>query len=293
MQSSVNELLRWHEYGRWVRPVRRFVLGAGLIALVAMAGKGFETALQLRRGAVDAHSSATGNTPPRGQSSQTAAAFTVTQNSDGSVPINLDAAERSCLASAIYHEARGEPAEGQIAVAQVVLNRVRSGRWPNSICGVVNQGSERGEKCQFSFVCRRGASKPKPGEADWDNALALAATVASGEASIAALAKATHYHTTDVRPIWRLALTSLGTIGRHVFYSEDQPGERRRVVEAAAKEKHTPDAGPGAPHSSRRHMRQGQAQQAKVPVPKRQTAATTAAPQEAFGPASVFALERN
>lgn len=293
MQSSVNELLRWHEYGRWARPARRIALGMAMLALVAMAGKGFEAALQLKRGATVAHAPANDNAPSGDHASQTVVAFNVAQNSDGGAPIKLDAAERSCLASAIYHEARGEPAEGQIAVAQVVLNRVRSGRWPASVCGVVNQGSERGEKCQFSFACRKHASRPKAGETDWDNALALAEAVARGDASIPALAKATHYHTTDVNPVWRLGLTSIGTIGQHIFYSEDKSVRSRRVAEAAAKEKLAPDDGAAVAHPPRRNITQGPAPQSKVPVPRRQTAATNAAPQEAFGPASVFAVERH
>jgi spore germination cell wall hydrolase CwlJ-like protein len=126
--------------------------------------------------------------------------------------------ERACLARGIYYEARGEPYDGQIAVAQVIINRARSKRWPNTICGVINQGVERGEKCQFSFTCHPSSVAPH-GEL-WDEANALATEVLAGRAWLRELANVTHYHTTAVQPVWRLGLTELVTLGSHVFYSE-------------------------------------------------------------------------
>jgi spore germination cell wall hydrolase CwlJ-like protein len=128
------------------------------------------------------------------------------------------ASERTCLARAVYYEARGEPAEGQIAVAQVILNRARSKKWPNSICGVVNQGVERGEKCQFSFSCNTHISPPSG--VMWDEAQLIADQALAGQAWLRELMEATHYHTTSVAPIWRLGLVQQATIGTHIFYRE-------------------------------------------------------------------------
>jgi Cell Wall Hydrolase len=130
------------------------------------------------------------------------------------------APERACLARALYYEARGEPYEGQVAVAQVILNRVRSKRWPDSICGVVNQGIERGEKCQFSFACHATATE-LTGES-WDQAQALATEALAGRAWLRETMEATHYHTTSVAPVWRQNLTTIGTFGSHIFYRDPQ-----------------------------------------------------------------------
>jgi Cell Wall Hydrolase len=126
--------------------------------------------------------------------------------------------EHKCLARALYHEARGESYEGQVAVAQVIVNRVRMKGWPDSICGVVNQGIERGEKCQFSYACHSAAADPS-GEL-WDNARNLATDVIVGRAWLREAVDATHYHTVNVAPVWRVGLTPIKTIGKHVFYRE-------------------------------------------------------------------------
>jgi Cell Wall Hydrolase len=151
-----------------------------------------------------------------------------------------DALNMRCLAEAVYYEARGEPYAGQIAVAQVVLNRARSGRWPRSICGVINQGVDRGEKCQFSYICK--TERPKLIGAMWDRAQEIARDATLGRAWLRELVEATHYHTTAVSPVWRLGLEPLHTFGTHVFYrSPDlefalalpRSGEAR-VIEASA-----------------------------------------------------------
>jgi spore germination cell wall hydrolase CwlJ-like protein len=126
--------------------------------------------------------------------------------------------ERKCLARALYYEARGESYEGQVAVAQVIMNRVRMTGWPDSICGVVNQGIDRGEKCQFSFACHVSAIEPA-GEL-WDSAKDLAADAIAGRAWLREAMDATHYHTVNVAPVWRLGLTPIRTIGKHTFYRE-------------------------------------------------------------------------
>jgi hypothetical protein len=138
------------------------------------------------------------------------------------------AAERTCLARAVYYEARGEEMGGQIAVAQVVLNRARSKKWPNTICGVVNQGVERGEKCQFSFACFSHLNEPS-GET-WDQAQLVADQALRGEAWLRELVEATYYHTTSVAPGWRTGLSVVATIGTHVFY-RDGEGVRANVID--------------------------------------------------------------
>lgn len=125
-------------------------------------------------------------------------------------------AERTCLARAVYYEARGEATDGQIAVAQVILNRARSKQWPSTICGVVNQGVERGEKCQFSFACFTNLSAPV-GQL-WEQAKSIADEAVAGRGWLRELVEATHYHATGVAPVWRLNLTPIDTIGAHVFY---------------------------------------------------------------------------
>ena len=130
---------------------------------------------------------------------------------------NASAPERQCLARAVYFEARGEPTAGQIAIAQVILNRVASKRWASTICGVVYQGSERGAKCQFSFACT-DQRKDLTGEA-WDQAVWIADEAVSGGAWLGELLHADHFHRTGLRPVWRLGLQYIRAIGNHVFYA--------------------------------------------------------------------------
>ncbi|MBB4615194.1 cell wall hydrolase [Novosphingobium taihuense] len=121
-----------------------------------------------------------------------------------------------CLTSAIYYEAASEPDAGQRAVAQVVLNRVAHPAWPNTVCGVVYQGSER-PSCQFSFACD-GSLARRPMKAFWDRARRVAADALAGYV-YAPVGLATHYHTTAVHPYWAPSLNFIGTIGAHRFYS--------------------------------------------------------------------------
>lgn len=122
-----------------------------------------------------------------------------------------------CLTSAIYYEAANEPDDGQRAVAQVVLNRVRHPAWPNSVCGVVYQGSERTDmKCQFTFSCD-GAMARRPSAAAWNRARQVAIDALSGK-SYAPVGLATHYHTLAVRPHWAPSLHPVAVVGAHIFY---------------------------------------------------------------------------
>ncbi|MGE0611428.1 MAG: cell wall hydrolase [Hyphomicrobiales bacterium] len=125
--------------------------------------------------------------------------------------------ERRCLATAIYFEARGEPVGGQKAVAQVVMNRVRSPEYPDTICGVVYQGQHRRTGCQFSFTCDGKADVAKD-EIRWQMAMELARKVTSNEVWLEDIGHATHYHANYVSPRWIREMKRIQTIGAHIFY---------------------------------------------------------------------------
>jgi spore germination cell wall hydrolase CwlJ-like protein len=122
-----------------------------------------------------------------------------------------------CLAEAVYYEARSESEDGQRAVAQVVLNRVRHPAYPNSVCGVVYQGPMRaGGGCQFTFTCD-GSLAAAPGGPGWDRARRLAAEALAGYV-YAPVGLATNYHTQQVLPDWAFRLAKATVIGNHIFY---------------------------------------------------------------------------
>jgi hypothetical protein len=123
---------------------------------------------------------------------------------------------QQCLTMAIYYEAASEADAGQRAVAQVVLNRVAHPAYPDTVCGVVFQGSERRTGCQFSFTCD-GALARKPARMWWDRAADVARAALSG-AVYAPVGLATHYHTVQIHPYWADSLDQVGTIGAHRFY---------------------------------------------------------------------------
>jgi hypothetical protein len=121
-----------------------------------------------------------------------------------------------CLTAAVYYEARSESDDGQRAVAQVVLNRVRNPAFPGSVCGVVYQGSYRSTGCQFSFTCDGSlAHRREPGS--WEHARQIAAAALAGEV-YAPIGASMYYHTTAVHPYWEDSLTPVTTIGAHIFY---------------------------------------------------------------------------
>ena len=127
------------------------------------------------------------------------------------------AREVRCMATAIYFEARGETVRGQIAVGQVIMNRVRSDFYPNTICGVVFQGQWNKNACQFSFACDGATDMPKEKE-EWATALDVAKQVISGKAYLTDIAEATHYHAYYVHPDWRRDVIRIKQIGVHIFY---------------------------------------------------------------------------
>ncbi len=120
-----------------------------------------------------------------------------------------DDAELNCLAIGVYYESKGEPLEGQLAVAEVILNRAKSGRFPASVCGVLTQ---RG---QFSFVRGGRLIQPPAGARAWKTALAVA-QVARDDAWDSRVSNALFFHARYVSPNWRKA--RVGSVGNHIFY---------------------------------------------------------------------------
>ncbi|MBU2983460.1 cell wall hydrolase [Lentibacter algarum] len=126
--------------------------------------------------------------------------------------------EWRCLAEALYFEARGESVKGQFAVAEVIMNRVSSKRYPNSVCGVINQGTGRKHACQFSYTCDGRAeviAEPK----SFESVGKIAKIMVSG-AKRPLTKGATHYHTKAVNPRWARKFPRTATIGFHHFYKQ-------------------------------------------------------------------------
>ena len=144
-------------------------------------------------------------------------------NTGGAQPFILKAGTANfsralkCLSDAIYYEAANEPDDGQRAVAQVIINRMRHPTYPNSICGVIYQGSERQTGCQFSYSCD-GSMARTPARPAYLRGQRVAMAALTGSV-YAPVGMATHYHATYVYPYWAPSLNYLGTIGAHRFYS--------------------------------------------------------------------------
>lgn len=162
-------------------------------------------------------------------------AYTPTPNAlsfryKGETQAEFEARERRCLAVAIYFEARGEPKRGQIAVGQVILNRVRSPLFPATVCGVVYQGQMR-KGCQFSFTCDGRTDTPRK-SAQWDLAQRLSQEIMAGEHWLPEVGYSTYYHANYVHPRWAYRMNKIDRIGRHIFYKKRN--EERYLVEASA-----------------------------------------------------------
>ena len=126
-----------------------------------------------------------------------------------------------CLTQAIYYEAGFESGEGQEAVAQVILNRLRHPAYPKSVCGVVYQGSQRATGCQFSFTCDGSLSRPVSATA-WQRAQFVAKQALAGFV-YKGVGPSTHYHADYVFPYWAVTLVKLTQIGAHIFYRMTGP----------------------------------------------------------------------
>ena len=130
-----------------------------------------------------------------------------------------------CMAFNIYHEANNQSMLGQIAVGQVVMNRVEDSRFPNTVCEVVKQavtykGTNKPviHKCQFSWYCDGKKDEPNYNSKSWSKALNYAVIVLGGDITLDVTNGATHYHATYVRPAWAKTKTRTTRIDRHIFY---------------------------------------------------------------------------
>jgi spore germination cell wall hydrolase CwlJ-like protein len=144
---------------------------------------------------------------------------------EGAAPAGTS--DLDCLTKAVYYEARGESRDGQAAVAQVVMNRVRSPRFPKTVCGVVFQGAHAGE-CQFSFACDGSMRRPREAMA-WRRARTVAARALGGFV-MQEVGNATHYHVAGLGAVWGAGLMRVAQIGAHVFYKFSGRG----IVQAVA-----------------------------------------------------------
>ena len=135
-----------------------------------------------------------------------------------SLPVPKSNKQMSCLAEALYFEARGEPIKGQLAVGEVILNRVEDTRYPSSICKVINQGTGRRFACQFTYTCDgklETVNERKPYEVALKIAKILMTThdrrLTRGS---------THYHSNYVNPRWSKKFERVAKFGRHIFYRQ-------------------------------------------------------------------------
>jgi len=137
--------------------------------------------------------------------------------------VKLAEGEKLCLAQAIYHEARGESREGQLAVANVIINRALSKKYPSTICGVVFQNADKGRyKCQFTFACD-GRSDMGRERTAWNRSIKMAEDAfyefQRGERPGVVPNSTLYYHTTAVAPRWSHTFNRVAAIGSHVFYA--------------------------------------------------------------------------
>ena len=190
--------------------------------------------------------------PAAAQTGEAAAPF-VASRDPGEFEQSLE-----CLTQAIYYEARNQSADGQRAVAQVVLNRVRHPSYPNSVCGVVFQGWERATGCQFSFTCDGSMYRGIESLA-WERAQQIARSALAGSV-YRPVGLALNYHTTSIRPYWAPSLAQQAVIGAHVFY--------RRPGSTAESFVQTPGAESAAYVAPRAvSVREARAQRARYEMP--------------------------
>ncbi len=127
------------------------------------------------------------------------------------------AKSEKCLAEAIYFESRGEAVRGQMAVAQVVMNRVFSGKYPDTVCGVVYQNKYRHFACQFTFACDNNPDVIREPEM-WERAKKISKATLDGQIWLPEVGKSTHYHAYWVRPSWVAEMKKMYKFGVHTFY---------------------------------------------------------------------------
>jgi len=226
IQRNVAQL-KLRARGLWIAHPRELV-GAGLLGVIAAAAVG--TAIV-----------APGHKPPNAHAAPPAPPSMVVRplapeqalKLNAEIPVAVgpnpvaapflfkgDAAARSqalnCLASAVYYEAGNQDVDGERAVAQVVLNRVRHPAFPGSVCGVVYQGSTKLTGCQFTFTCD-GSLNRRPDAEGWSRALQVAQAALAGSV-FGPVGWATHYHADYVVPYWASTMAKNAVVGAHLFY---------------------------------------------------------------------------
>jgi hypothetical protein len=147
----------------------------------------------------------------------------------------LSARERHCLTEAVYYEARSESDDGQAAVAEVILNRASSGRYPADVCEVVYQRNARA--CQFTYTCDGSIGRTPVQRAAWARAERIATDVAEERRARILPPRSVNYHADYVAPGWGRRLERVQQIGAHVFYGAPLQGGVERVARSAAPER--------------------------------------------------------
>ena len=144
----------------------------------------------------------------------------ILNQSETTVTANERTKQLDCLTRNIYWEAASEPFEGKVAVAQVTLNRVKSGKFGNGVCGVINQKNVVYEKviCQFSWVCENNHKTKPIYQKYWNESEEVAKKVLMENFRLPGLTDALYYHATYVNPNWKKQ--KIAQIGNHIFYKE-------------------------------------------------------------------------
>ncbi|MDZ4134865.1 MAG: cell wall hydrolase [Paracoccaceae bacterium] len=189
-------------------------------AVTAPLGPRISALFGAEKGAIAALPPRALDVPKQGSDAKADAAVPVRYDSGwlATLPAAKGDEDWACLAKALYFEARGESVKGQFAVAEVILNRVDSGQYPNSVCGVVNQGVGGRNGCQFSYACDGKADTIRE-QAAYAQVAKVAEVMLEG-APRALTQGATHFHTTNVRPGWAHRFPRTATIGTHLFYRQ-------------------------------------------------------------------------
>ena len=141
---------------------------------------------------------------------------------DLTTPPRIPASDLECLTQAVYYEARNESADGQAAVAEVVMNRSRSGLYPRSVCAVVYQRNSR--TCQFTFTCDGAIGRHPVDMRKWSRAERIARDVLEGRSANLLPNNSVNYHANYVRPSWGARLERVRQIGAHIFYGAARAG---------------------------------------------------------------------
>jgi spore germination cell wall hydrolase CwlJ-like protein len=179
------------------------------------------TATQVRQISAESAEAINASVPVTGGPNPSAVPFSMANASPADRARSLD-----CLTAAIYYESATEPVDGQRAVAQVILNRVRHPAYPNTVCGVVFEGAQRRTGCQFSFTCD-GSLRRRPMPTYWGRSREVAAAALSGYV-YRPVGLALNYHANYVVPYWASSLSKNANVGLHVFYrwqgNQGRPG---------------------------------------------------------------------